>query len=227
MTLYVTLKIVFEKYTIMFESHMFDPDPTYPHIVQELIKSLYTGRRTKIPTLKKNMDVYIEKHPDEFAGERLGLVVRGVEIRLNPNDQETLTTAIIGVGRGGDAVLLQSLLEYWTTPDDSVLDWVADAGKLDCVAVLLDKCNPKFENSLALQSACLNDDRELFELLLPVSDPQAAMANLLAIDTIEKHIDKPLSENACFAHLQQHALHNTLTKATENFAVVNRPIRKL
>jgi hypothetical protein len=92
--------------------------------------------------------------------------------------------------------VLKDLLPFWTTPHSIALREAADAGDIGCAQLLLGVCDAKYDNSVALRMACLNDDAEMFNLLLPVSDVNAAW------DVLTKLNLANVSKNQCLDRLQ-------------------------
>ena len=72
---------------------------------------------------------------------------------------------------------------------------------------LLPLVDPKFNNSLALQVACLKGHAQMFDELYLVSDPIAARAQLTASNTFTDLLD---------ARIEQDRLNVVLTQATNN-----------
>lgn len=73
--------------------------------------------------------------------------------------------------------------------------------------ILLPLVDPKFNDSLALQLACLKQHIELFDKLYLVSDPIAARAQLTASNTFTDLLD---------TRIEQDRLNAVLTQATNN-----------
>lgn len=171
----------------------------YATLVERFFRDLYSGWTFHITDSEESLKRYIGDHPHEFPPNCLRLTHDDVKfnIPIDTHDNEVVTAAIVGVCECGYDWLLETLLPFWTTPNSTALKETADSGHIVCAELLLGVCDARFDNSVALQRACMNDDAEMFNLLLPVSDANAALEALLT-----KLPETYVRNNQCFERLQ-------------------------
>lgn len=183
------------------------PD-AYATLVREFLSDVDVGWSFEIKASYQRLNDYISNHPHEFPNTCLRLVHEDIDfdIPINTSNQEVVTAAVCGVSECGFADLLTQLMPHWSEPRDDIIKYVADAGHVECAAILLTVCSALDDNSRGLQNACINDDTEMFNVLLPVSDPHAAWAAL------HKHPSLIISigKQECFARLESIVQRQTL-----------------
>ena len=175
------------------------PD-AYATLVKEFLSDVDVGWSFEIKASYQRLNEYISNHPYEFPVTCLRLVHEDIDfnIPIDTSNPEIVTAAVCGVSECGFADLLTQLMPHWSEPRDDVIKYVADAGHVECIEILLTVCSALDDNSRGLQNACINDDTDMFNVLLPLSDPQAAWAAL------HKHPSLILSigKNDCFQRLE-------------------------
>lgn len=112
-----------------------------------------------------------------------------VEVWVDTTNPQMVQTAMRGVAGCGVVQAVETLLPHWETEED-VLEVAADCDRLEVVALLVPRCNAQHNNSAALRAAVLNNNQTMFDLLLPVSDPQIALKHLRKENY--DHPDNPL-----------------------------------
>ena len=170
----------------------------YAALVGQFFRDLDRGWAFEIDKTEESLQRYIADHAHEFPNSCLNLTHDDVNfnIPIDTNDNDVLMAAIVGVSECGYEGVLKDLLPFWTTPHSIALREAADAGDIGCAQLLLGVCDAKYDNSVALRMACLNDDAEMFNLLLPVSDVNAAW------DVLTKLNLTNVSKNQCLDRLQ-------------------------
>lgn len=175
----------------------------YATLVEQFFRDLDVGWVFEIEKSEKRLNTYIVDHPHEFPNSCLRLTHDNLNfsIPIDTSDTDVVTAAVVGVSQCGYVALLKTLLPFWKKPKNIAIKEAADAGHQECVRLLLTVCNAKYDNSVALQFACMNDDVEMFNLLLPVSEPKDALRVLMG------HMQDTdrfayMEKNECFQRLQ-------------------------
>lgn len=170
----------------------------YATLVGQFFRDLNSGWTFEIDETEASLERYIADHAYEFPNSCLHLTHKDVKfnIPIDTNDNDVVTAAIIGVSGCGYDGLLKKLLPFWTHPHSVALREAVDCGHIVCAELLLDVCDATFDKSVALRFACTNEDVEMFNLLLPVSDANAALQALTKLPQTYMH------NNECFKRLQ-------------------------
>jgi len=170
----------------------------YATLVGQFFRDLNSGWTFEIEETEAGLKRYIADHAYEFPNSCLHLTHKDVKfnIPIDTNDNDVVTAAIVGVSECGYDWLLKDLLPFWTQPYSVALREAVDSGHIVCAQLLLDVCDPTFDNSVALRFACTNEDVEMFNLLLPVSDANAAL------QALKKLPPAHMRNNECFERLQ-------------------------
>lgn len=81
----------------------------------------------------------------------------------------------------GEHVECVRLLIPVSNPKDynTALVFACGRDSVECVKLLLEVADPLYNHSQALQSAVINKNQEIVDLLYPLSDPDAALKHLL------------------------------------------------
>lgn len=132
---------------------------------------------------------------------------------------------ILGLSAAAEAGIIDSVellapLTDCTQMDSEPLRWAAANNFTDCVQALLPHSNPKDYESEALYWACYYKNREMADLLIPVSDCALLHTNLKKrtfrkSDSCIEFLDERISvlqRDNLIAHLD-HALHTTRARA--------------
>jgi len=83
---------------------------------------------------------------------------------------------LINAARGGHAECVRLLIPVSNPKDYNTALWMASSrDSVECVKLLLAVADPLHNHSQALQSAVINKNQEIIDLLYPVSDPDAAL----------------------------------------------------
>lgn len=193
----------------------------YATLVKQFFRDLDGGWTFEIQDSEESLKRYIVDHPHEFPNSCLRLTHDDVKfnIPIDTTDNDVVTAAIVGVCECGYDWLLKTLLPFWTAPNSIALKEAADAGHIVCAELLLGVCDAKFDNSVALRYACMNDDAEMFNLLLPVSDANAVL------DVLKKRPQEHMRNNECFERLQAIVQHQTIGEQVASLG--NTSVRKL
>lgn len=170
----------------------------YATLVEQFFRDLDLGWTFEITESEESLKRYIGDHPHEFPSNCLRLTHDDIKfnIPIDTQDNDVVTAAIVGVCECGYDWLLKTLLPFWTAPNSIALKEASDSGHIGCAELLLDVCDATFDNSVALRCACMNEDTEMFNLLLPVSDVNAALKAL------KKLPQAYMRNNQCFERLQ-------------------------
>lgn len=188
----------------------------YATLVERFFRDLDSGWTFEITESEESLKRYIGDHPHEFSPNCLRLTHDDIKfnIPIDTQDNDVVTAAIVGVCECGYDWLLAKLLPFWAAPDSIALKEAADSGHIVCAELLLDVCDASFDNSVALRCACMNEDTEMFNLLLPVSDANAAL------DALTKLPQAYMRNNQCFERLQSIVQRQTLETHIESSGVV-------
>lgn len=200
----------------------------YALILSELFDQAEWGHAWKVEQLEEEIAVYWKEHSGEFGSRVLPFAITWscgcahvqLPSRAFPwctlpiplTNPECVHVCVMGAAKGGHDNLLEPLLAYWT-PNDQVLIEASKAMSARCVALLLPYCNARHNGSAALQEACINDDEEVFELLLPCSDAKEAWEGVRS-----KHDFHVLAASKMFARLEALVQHQNISQ------VLNAPL---
>lgn len=178
----------------------------YATLVGQFFRDLDLGWTFEIDKTEESLQRYIADHAHEFPNSCLRLTHDDVKfnIPIDTQDNDVVTAAIVGVCECGYDWLLETLLPFWTTPNSRALTEAADSGHIVCVELLLAVCDATFDNSVALRRACMNDDIEMFNVLMPVSDVNAAL------EALTKLPQAYMRNNQCFERLQSIVQRHTI-----------------
>lgn len=178
----------------------------YATLVGQFFRDLNSGWTFEIEQTEASLQRYILDHAHEFPNSCLHLTHKDVKfnIPIDTNDNDVVTAAIVGVCECGYDWLLETLLPFSTTPNSRALTEAADSGHIVCVELLLAVCDATFDNSVALRRACMNDDIEMFNVLMPVSDVNAAL------EALTKLPQSYMRNNQCFERLQSIVQRHTI-----------------
>lgn len=200
----------------------------YSLILSELFEQAERGCAWKVEQLEEEIAAYMEEHSGEFGSPVLPFAITWscgcahvqLPSRAFPwctlpiplTDPECVNVSVLGAAKAGYDNLLTPLLAYWT-PNDQALIEASKAMRARCVALLLPYCNARHNGSAALQEACINDDEEVFELLLPCSDAKEAWEGVRS-----KHDFHVLAASKMFARLEALVQHQNISQ------VLNAPL---
>jgi len=94
----------------------------------------------------------------------------------NPAEQED---ALISAALDNDLQVVKAIVECFNTNCDKALFYAASQGHLQAVQLLLQRADPKANNSEAFRVACQFGMLDVVKALLPLSDPQCNNNNPL------------------------------------------------
>lgn len=95
-----------------------------------------------------------------------------LQILLNKTPEEQLD-ALMSAAVSNDVITIQAIINHTDTNCNKALFYAASQGHTQAVEALLQRANPKANESEAFRIACQFGMLDVVKLLLPLSDPQA------------------------------------------------------